>query len=66
LAFVISIPIAWYAMHEWLQILLTELNYNGGCFAGAGLLAILIANVAIGYQSIKASIVNPVDSLKSE
>jgi len=31
LAFVISIPIAWYAMHEWLQDLLTELNYNGGC-----------------------------------
>jgi putative ABC transport system permease protein len=66
LAFLISIPIAWYAMHNWLQTFAYRINLEWWVFASAGLLAFFIANLAIGYQSVKASLMNPVQSLRSE
>jgi putative ABC transport system permease protein len=65
-AFLISIPVAWYAMHNWLQTFAYRINLEWWVFALAGLLALFIANLAIGYQSIKASSMNPIDSLRSE
>ena len=66
LAFLISIPIAWYMMHNWLQTFAYRIDLEWWVFALAGLLAMFIANLAIGHQSIKASLMNPVDSLRSE
>ena len=53
-------------MHEWLQGFAYRINIGWGLFAIAGILALLMANLAIGYQSVKAAIANPVDSLRSE
>lgn len=65
-AFLLSIPIGWYLMHEWLQDFAYRINMEWWMFAAAGMLAFLIANITIGYQSIKASLMDPVDSLRSE
>ena len=65
-AFLVSIPIAWYAVHEWLQGFAYRVNIGWGLFAMAGILALLMANLAIGYQSVKAAMTKPVDSLRSE
>ncbi|HEX5169800.1 MAG TPA: FtsX-like permease family protein, partial [Cyclobacteriaceae bacterium] len=66
LAFFMSLPVAWYAMHNWLQTFAYRINLEWWMFALGGLLALVIANLAIGYQSIKASLMNPVESLRSE
>lgn len=66
LAFILACPIAWYAMSNWLDgfAYRTDLNWwifgMAGCFAGS------IALLMVGWQSIKAAMVNPVKSLKSE
>ena len=66
LAFIISIPIAWYAMDKWLQDFAYRIELEWWMFVGAGFLALFIANLAISYQSIKAGLANPVTSLRSE
>ncbi|HMJ68619.1 MAG TPA: ABC transporter permease [Cyclobacteriaceae bacterium] len=66
IAFVLAIPIAWYGMSQWLQTFAYRIDIQWWMFGGAGLLAILIAAFSVGYLSLKASMANPVDSLKSE
>lgn len=65
-AFLLSIPIGWYLMHEWLQDFAYRIDMEWWMFAAAGMLAFFIANITIGYQSLKASLMDPVDSLRSE
>ncbi|MEM1134611.1 MAG: ABC transporter permease [Bacteroidota bacterium] len=66
LAFLFAIPIAWYAMDQWLQDFTYKISIEWWVFALAGCMALLIANLTIGYQAIKAALVNPVKSLRSE
>lgn len=66
IAFVLSVPLAWYAMHRWLQDFAYKIELQWWMFSAAGLLALIVANLAIGYQSLRASMSNPVKSLKSE
>jgi putative ABC transport system permease protein len=66
IAIVISIPLAWYAMNKWLEDFTYRIEIGLGVFALAILLAILISIATVSYQSIKAAIVNPVKSLKTE
>ena len=66
LGFLLAIPISWYAMHRWLQDFAYRIEVEWWMFALAGLMAILVAKVTIGYQSVKAALKNPVESLKSE
>jgi putative ABC transport system permease protein len=65
-AFIIAIPIGWYAMNLWLQDFAYRIDIAWWIFALAGLSAFLLAGISFGYQSIKASLANPVDSLRSE
>ena len=65
-AFFIALPFAWYAIYQWLQDFAYKINIEWWVFVLAGLLVLLIAYLAIGYQSIKAAFINPVDSLRSE
>jgi putative ABC transport system permease protein len=65
-AFIIAVPIGWYAMNVWLQDFAYRIDVAWWIFALAGLSAFLLAGISIGYQSIKASMANPVDSLRSE
>ena len=66
IAFIISIPITWWAMRVWLQDFAYRININVWVFAAAGIAAILIALITISFQAIKAAISNPVKSLRME
>lgn len=66
IALVIASPIAWYAMNQWLQGFAYKIDIEWWMFAGAGLLAVVIALLTVSFQSIKAALTNPVKSLRSE
>ncbi len=66
IAFLISIPVTWWAMHNWLQDFAYRINIQWWIFALAGIMAILISILTISFQAIKAAIANPVKSLRSE
>ncbi len=63
---IIATPVAWYAMNKWLQDYTYRINIDWGIFLIAGLLAIIIALLTVSYQSIKAAVANPVNSLRTE
>ncbi len=66
LAAVLAGPIAWYLMNTWLAYFAYRTRIGGDVFVIAGGLALLVALLAVGYQSIKAALTNPVDALKYE
>lgn len=66
IAILIASPIAWYAMNQWLQDFAYKTDIEWWVFALAGLLAVIIAFVTISFQSIRAALMNPVKSLKTE
>lgn len=63
---IIAIPIAWYAMDNWLQDFAYRIEINWWIFIVAGIIAILIAMLTVSFQAVKAAIANPADSLKTE
>jgi len=66
LAIVIASPIAWWAMTKWLQDFTYKAPISWWIFAGAGVVAIVIALLTVSFQSIKAAIANPIKALRSE
>ncbi len=66
LSFVIAFPLAWYLIYRWLQDFAYRIEISWWIFVLAGLMVLLIAYLAIGKQSIKAALVNPVDTLGTE
>lgn len=66
LGFVIAIPIAWYAMNQWLTDFAYRIEISPGMFILAGTAALVIALLTVSWQSIKAALRNPVESLRSE
>jgi putative ABC transport system permease protein len=66
ISFVISIPVAWYGLDQWLQSFAYRTTFDAysvivACLAGVG-----IVLLTVGYRSLRAASVNPVDSLKNE
>jgi len=66
IAFVIATPIAYYAMHKWLENFAYKTNLSWWIFALAGLLALGIALLTVSWQSWKAATRNPVEALRYE
>ena len=66
IASVIAFPIAWYAMHNWLEDFAYRINIPWWLFIAAGILAALIAFATISIQAIKAAVANPVKNLRTE
>ena len=66
IAFVIATPIAWYAMHRWLENFAYKTDLSWCIFALAGLLALGIALLTVSWQSWKAATRNPVEALRYE
>jgi putative ABC transport system permease protein len=62
----IATPLAWWAMHQWLQGFAYRQNIQWWVIVSAAFGSIIIAFVTISFQSIKAALANPVDSLRSE
>ena len=66
IGFVIAIPIAWYGMNQWLADFAYRIEIGPEIFAIAGGAALLIALLTVSWQSVKAALMNPVNSLRSE
>jgi len=66
IAFVIATPIAWYAMHKWLENFAYKTNLSWWIFALAGVLALGIALLTVSWQSWRVATRNPVESLRYE
>jgi len=66
ISFIIATPIAWWAMNKWLQAFAYKVTISWWMFVIAGIMSIFIALATVSFQAIKAALVNPVKSLKSE
>lgn len=66
LAFVIAAPVAWFVMHRWLEGFAYKTDIRAWIFVAAALLSALVALATISFQSIRAALMNPVKSLRSE
>ncbi|CCG98220.1 Macrolide export ATP-binding/permease protein macB [Fibrella aestuarina BUZ 2] len=66
LAFLIGAPIGWYAMERWLQDYQYRITIGVGVFALTLLIALVIVLLTVSFQSIRAALMNPVKSLRSE
>jgi len=66
LAFCIAGPVAYYLMQHWLESFAYRVDMGVGVFLLAIVASMLIAVLTAGYQSVKAAVANPVESLRSE
>lgn len=66
IAFLVSIPVAWWAMDKWLEDFAYRIHMNAWAFALAGLAVLLIALLTISLQSARAAYSNPVRAIRTE
>jgi putative ABC transport system permease protein len=66
IAIVIATPLAWYLMKSWLDKFAYRTDTNFWMYAAAGTITLGIAMFTVSFQSIKAALTNPTDSLRSE
>ncbi|HEV9037940.1 MAG TPA: ABC transporter permease [Puia sp.] len=66
LAFVIAVPVTWWAMSSWLREFAYRIDIGWWTFVVAGILAFGIALITVGLQALKATLANPVKSLRTE
>lgn len=66
LAYVLATPVVYVVMHRWLENFAYRIGMEVGVFVLAGILALAIALLTVSYQSIRAALRNPVDSLRYE
>jgi putative ABC transport system permease protein len=66
IAIVLATPVSWYLMDRWLADFAYRIQLQWWMFVLAGLLAVVIAFLTISFQSVKAALMNPVKSLRSE
>ncbi|HEU4551368.1 MAG TPA: ABC transporter permease [Chitinophaga sp.] len=66
LSVIIASPIAWYIMEQWLQHYAYRIHIHIGIFAGAAAIAVLVAVITVSVQSIRAALMNPVKSIRTE
>jgi putative ABC transport system permease protein len=66
LAALIAFPVAWWAMHSWLENYAYRIDIGWGAFVLAGFSALGIALFTISFQAIKVALANPVKSLRTE
>lgn len=66
ISILIATPIAWYAMDIWLKNYVYRIAMQWWVFGLAGLMAIVLSLATVSYQAIKAALLDPVRSLRSE
>jgi putative ABC transport system permease protein len=66
IAIALASPVAWYAMHRWLEDFAYRTYIGWWVFVVAGVAAVVIALLTVSYQSVKAARANPVQSLRNE
>ena len=66
LSFLIAAPLGWYLMNGWLEDFEYQIQIGPLTFGLALLAILLVTLVTVGFQSVKAALMNPVKSLRSE
>lgn len=66
IAILVSLPVAWYAMSKWLEDFEYRIEMGWGIFVLATFLAVTVSILTVSFQGIKAAIVNPIKSLRTE
>ncbi|QNA43434.1 ABC transporter permease [Lacibacter sediminis] len=66
IACVFAIPLAWWAMSQWLQNFAYRVSIGWWVFAAAAVIALIIAILTVSSQAVKAALSNPVKSLRTE
>ncbi|MBP7800304.1 MAG: ABC transporter permease [Saprospiraceae bacterium] len=66
ISIVIAVPIAWFGMYKWLQEFAFRMDMSIWIFVAAGVVALLIAFITVSFQAIKAALMNPIKSLRTE
>ena len=66
IAFILAVPVSYILMDKWLQEFAYRIKINISTFIYAGLLILFILAIAVGRQTFKSAISNPVDSVKYE
>ena len=66
IAFVISVPVAWYWMKHWLNGFAYHVELSWTVFALSGLIAVIIALLTVSYQAGKVGVINPAKTLRAE
>jgi putative ABC transport system permease protein len=66
IALIIASPLAYYLMEQWLQDFVYRINIPIWVFILAGVLALVVAFLTVGFQSMKAALGNPVKAIKTE
>ena len=65
-AVLIATPLSWYFMNKWLNDFAYRIRIEWWMFVAAGLIALLIALITVSFKAIKAALMNPVKSLRTE
>ncbi len=66
IAFVLSIPVAWWLGNEWLHDFTYRVEMGVGLFVVSGALSFLVAGLTVGHQAMRAALTNPVETLRTE
>jgi len=66
IAFVTSVPLAWYGMNQWLESFAYRIAVDPVLFVIAGAAALVVALLTVSFESMKAALHNPVDALRNE
>jgi ABC-type antimicrobial peptide transport system permease subunit len=66
IAFVLAIPVSWWATHRWLQDFAFRVGLEWWTFVAAGLGAMVIAFLTVSFHSVRAATADPVEALRSE
>lgn len=66
IAFILSVPLSYFAMQKWLQNFAYKVELSWWVFIIAGAIALVVALLTVSFQSVKAALKNPVDALRYE
>ncbi len=66
ISFVIAVPLGWYIMSGWLQSFAYRISITAWVFIAVISVSVIIAWLTVGYRAIRAALLNPVKSLRSE
>lgn len=65
-AVLVATPLSWWAMTRWLERFAYRVAPEWWAFASAGLVAVIVAFLTVSFQSVRAALVNPVETLRNE
>jgi putative ABC transport system permease protein len=62
----ISVPAAWWAIQRWLETYPYRITINAWIFLSAAIFVLMVGLITVSFQTVKAAVANPVNSLRSE